>query len=62
MLSLLAAAGFLLLVGFAAGYGVRELVSRRRRAAARRDYYERQFKKTLMATRTLSPNDTPPIS
>jgi hypothetical protein len=31
----------LLLVGFALGYGVRELVSRRRRAAERKRYYEK---------------------
>jgi hypothetical protein len=32
----------LLLVGFAAGYGVREFVSRRRRAESRRKYHERE--------------------
>ena len=31
----------LLLVGFALGYGVRELVSRRRGAAERKRYYEK---------------------
>ena len=32
----------LLLVGFAAGYGVREFISRRRRAESKRKYYERE--------------------
>jgi hypothetical protein len=30
-----------LVIGFACGYGVREWISRRRRAAARKKYYER---------------------
>jgi hypothetical protein len=36
------AAVLLLFVGFAAGYAARELVSRRRRAAAKRQYLERK--------------------
>ena len=35
-------AAVFLFVGFAGGYGVRELVSHRRRAAERRRYLERQ--------------------
>jgi hypothetical protein len=31
----------LLLIGFACGYAVRELISRRRRAAIRREYYQK---------------------
>jgi hypothetical protein len=31
----------LFIIGLALGYGLRELLSRRRRAAARREYYER---------------------
>jgi hypothetical protein len=34
-------ASIILLVGFIAGYGVRELVSRRRHAAARKRFYEK---------------------
>jgi len=33
---------FTLLVGFACGYGVRELISRRRYAAAREEYHRRR--------------------
>jgi hypothetical protein len=39
---MMATAAVLLLVGFAGGYGVRDLVSRRRRAAVRRRYLEEQ--------------------
>ena len=35
-------AALLLIAGFAGGYGVRELVSRRRRTAERRQYLERR--------------------
>jgi hypothetical protein len=49
---LLTGAGLLLLFGFAAGYGLREVISRRRRAVARRRYYERQHQKAV-ATRNL---------
>src|SRR5450631_2654198 len=35
-------AALLLLAGFAGGYGVREIVSRRRRAAEKRGYLERK--------------------
>jgi hypothetical protein len=31
---------FLVLIGFASGYGVREWIARRRRAAAREQYYK----------------------
>jgi hypothetical protein len=31
---------FLLFIGFALGYGVRELIARRRRAAAREKFYQ----------------------
>jgi hypothetical protein len=31
-----------LVVGFACGYGIRELISRRRRAAAREKFFRRQ--------------------
>jgi hypothetical protein len=34
-----------LIVGFAAGYGVRELISRRRRAAAREKWLKEQEEK-----------------
>jgi hypothetical protein len=34
-------ASIMLLVGFASGYGVRELISRRRHAAARKRFYEK---------------------
>jgi hypothetical protein len=43
------AAALLLLAGFAGGYGVRELVSRRRWAAAERRYLERQAKRKAAA-------------
>ena len=46
---MLIAAALLLLVGFAGGYGVRELVSRRRRAAAERRYFERQAERKAAA-------------
>jgi hypothetical protein len=35
----------LFIIGLALGYGLREVLSRRRRAAARRDYYERHPEK-----------------
>jgi hypothetical protein len=34
-----------LCIGFACGYGVRELISRRRRASAREEYLKRQEQK-----------------
>jgi hypothetical protein len=57
MLLLSAAAGVLLLVGFAAGYGVREFISRRRRAAARREYCERQLQKERQVQKLLAWRD-----
>ena len=49
MLFIEIAAPLLLLVGFAGGYGVRELVSRRRRAAAERRYLDRQAERKAAA-------------
>ena len=46
---MLIAAAVLLCVGFAGGYGVRELVSRRRRAAAKTRYLERQAERIAAA-------------
>jgi hypothetical protein len=42
--ALMATAAVLLLVGFVGGYGVRELVSRRRWAAAKKRHLEKQAK------------------
>jgi len=55
MLFLSTAAGLLLLLGFVGGYGIRELVSRRRRAAEKRKFHERQSQKAL--TKRISPKD-----
>jgi hypothetical protein len=41
MLSLIAVVGAIFLIGFACGYGVRELLSRRRRAIERKRYHDR---------------------
>ena len=49
MLFIEIAAPLLLLAGFAGGYGVRELVSRRRRVAAERRYLERLAKRKAAA-------------
>ena len=48
-LFMLIAAAVLLCVGFAGGYGVRELVSRRRLAAGKRQYLERQAERKAAA-------------
>lgn len=40
---IVAAAGVLLLIGFICGYGVRELISRWRRAKANRRHFERMM-------------------
>jgi hypothetical protein len=58
MLLLSAVAAFLLILGFAVGYGARELVSRRRRAAAKRKFYERQSQKELTNRISLRKNNT----
>jgi hypothetical protein len=47
------AAGVLLLIGFVCGYGVRELISRRRRAKARRRHFERLVEEVTRTPRKL---------
>ena len=46
--AMMATSVVLMLVGFAGGYGVRELVSRRRRAAAKRQHLERLARRDLL--------------